>query len=119
MGRMITVTQKGNFKKTDRFLHSLIGLHYSRKMKYYAELGVQALKNATPRDSGETANAWSYEIVEEPGRTAIYWRNSHVVNGANIAEMPVEFSPNPLKKYNPEMCEYLGVAVPEGYEAIG
>lgn len=85
MGRMITVTQKGNFKKTDRFLHSLIGLHYSRKMKYYAELGVRALKNATPRDSGETANAWSYEIVEEPGRTAIYWRNSHVVNGANIA----------------------------------
>ena len=72
MGKMISVTQKGNFKKTDRFLHSLIGLHYSRKMRYYAELGVQALKNATPKDSGETANAWSYEIVEEPGRTAIY-----------------------------------------------
>ncbi len=42
-----------------------------------------------------------------------------LVNGANVAEMPVAFSPNPLKKYNPEMCEYLGIAVPEGYEAIG
>ena len=42
-----------------------------------------------------------------------------LVNGANIAEMPVQFSPNPLKKYNPELCEYLGVAIPEGYEAIG
>jgi len=41
-----------------------------------------------------------------------------LVNGANIAEMPVQFSPNPLKKYNAELCEYLGVAVPEGYEAI-
>ena len=85
MGRIISVTQKGNFRKTDRFLHSLIGVHYARKMRYYAELGVQALKAATPKDSGETANAWSYEIVEEPGRTAVYWRNSHVVNGTNIA----------------------------------
>ena len=85
MGRIISVTQKGNFKKTHRFLHNLIGFHYSRKMKHYAQRGVEALQRATPKDSGETAEAWSYEIVEEPGRTAIYWRNSHVVNGTNIA----------------------------------
>ena len=41
-----------------------------------------------------------------------------LVNGADITTMPVEFSPNPLKKYNAELCEYLGVAIPEGYEAI-
>ena len=85
MGKIISVTQKGNFKKTDRFLSGLIGLHYSRKMRHYAEKGVQALREATPKDSGETAEAWSYEILETPGRTAIYWKNSHVVNGTNIA----------------------------------
>ena len=41
-----------------------------------------------------------------------------LVNGADITTMPVQFSPNPLKKYNAELCEYLGVAIPEGYEAI-
>ncbi|MBQ8506270.1 MAG: ABC transporter substrate-binding protein [Clostridia bacterium] len=41
-----------------------------------------------------------------------------LVNGADITKMPVEFSPNPLKKYNAELCEYLGVSIPEGYEAI-
>lgn len=85
MGRIISVTQKGNFKKTDRFLSGLIGLHYRRKLDHYGKRGVEALKRATPKDSGETAEAWSYEIVEQPGRTAIYWRNSHVVNGTNIA----------------------------------
>lgn len=85
MGKIISVTQKGNFRKTDRFLHGLIGLHFARKLRYYGERGVQALKAATPKDSGDTANAWSYEIVEEPGRTAVYWRNSNVVNGTNIA----------------------------------
>lgn len=85
MGRIISVTQKGNFRKTDRFLSGLIGLHYRRRLHHYGKRGVEALRNATPKDSGETAEAWSYEIVEEPGRTAVYWRNSHVVNGTNIA----------------------------------
>ena len=85
MGKIISVTQKGNFKKTDRFLSKLVGFHYKHKLKIYGEKGVQALREATPKDSGETAEAWSYEIVEEPGRTAVYWRNSHVVNGTNIA----------------------------------
>lgn len=42
-----------------------------------------------------------------------------LVNGADVSAMPVEFSPNPIKMYNPEICEYLGITVPEGYQAIG
>lgn len=85
MGRIISMTQKGNFKKTDRFLHGLIGRHYEKKMERYGAMGVAALKAATPKDSGETSEAWSYEIEYTPGRTAIYWKNSHIVNGTNIA----------------------------------
>lgn len=85
MGKIISVTQKGNFRKTNRFLHGLIGFHYGNKMRRYGERGVEALRAATPKDSGETAESWSYEIVETPGRIALYWRNSHVVNGTNIA----------------------------------
>lgn len=85
MGRIVSVTQKGNFGKTDRFLHGLKEFHYSRKLRHYGEKGVQALSAATPRDTGKTAESWSYEIVEEKGRTAIYWRNSNVVDGVPIA----------------------------------
>lgn len=85
MGRLISVRNTGNFQKTDRFLSGLIGVHYMRKLKKYGEKGVAALREATPKDSGKTAEAWSYEITQEPGRTAIYWKNSHVENGVNIA----------------------------------
>lgn len=85
MGRIISVTQKGNFHKTDRFLHGLIELHYTRKLEKYGQRGVEALRAATPVDTGKTADSWSYEIVEQNGRTAIYWRNSNVVNGVPIA----------------------------------
>ena len=85
MGRLIRVHNTGNFQKTDRFLSGLIGVHYMRKLKKYGEKGVAALREATPKDSGKTAESWSYEITQEPGRTAIYWKNSHVENGVNIA----------------------------------
>ena len=85
MGQIISVTQKGDFKRTDRFLSGLVRRHYMRKMRHYGQKGVDALKAATPKDSGATAEAWRYEIVEEPGRTALYWRNDHLVNGTNIA----------------------------------
>lgn len=85
MGKILSVTQKGNFRRTDRFLSGIVHFHYMRRLHHFGNRGVEALRAATPKDSGETAEAWSYEIVEEPGRTALYWRNSHVVNGTNIA----------------------------------
>ena len=42
-----------------------------------------------------------------------------LVNGANVAEMPIQYAPGFSKVYNAEMCEILGVAIPEGYTAIG
>ena len=85
MGRMVSFRHTGNFQKTNGFLHGLIQRHYAHKLDKYGERGVNALASATPKDSGETAKCWSYEIEEVPGRTAIYWRNSHVEGGVNIA----------------------------------
>ena len=42
-----------------------------------------------------------------------------LVNGADVAAMPIAFSPNPIKVYNAPMCEYLGIAIPEGAQTIG
>jgi hypothetical protein len=85
MPKIVSVTQKGDFKKTDHFLHHIIQLHYRNKLEKYGEKGVKALSQATPRDSGATADSWSYEIVETAGRLSIYWKNSHLNNGVNIA----------------------------------
>ena len=41
-----------------------------------------------------------------------------LVNGADISTMPIEYAPQFVKKYNPEIAESLGVAIPEGYEAM-
>ena len=41
-----------------------------------------------------------------------------LVNGADPAAMPIEYAPQFTPKYNPTMCEALGLTPPDGYEAI-
>ena len=42
-----------------------------------------------------------------------------LLNGADVAEMPIQYAPQFVKKYNPANIEALGLPVPEGYEPIG
>ncbi|MCI7130973.1 MAG: ABC transporter substrate-binding protein [Lachnospiraceae bacterium] len=37
---------------------------------------------------------------------------------SKIEEMPIEYAPNFTKKYNKEICEELGITIPDGYEVI-
>jgi putative ABC transport system substrate-binding protein len=41
-----------------------------------------------------------------------------LVNGADVATLNVACAPNVTKEYNTELCELLGVTVPEDYMAI-
>lgn len=40
-------------------------------------------------------------------------------DGADISTMPIEYYPNPVKKYNAELAEAMNVSIPDDYEAIG
>lgn len=81
---MITFVQKGNFKKTDNLLSGLKNLKIDKLLTKYGEDGVAALSNATPRDTGVTADSWSYEIKKSRGTIHIYWTNSNVNQGIPI-----------------------------------
>ena len=85
MPKVISVRTRGDFKKAEGILHRALQHHYRNKLEYYGELGVRALRDATPVDTGLTADSWSYEIVEEENRLTIWWRNSNVVNGIPVA----------------------------------
>ena len=37
---------------------------------------------------------------------------------SDVSTMPVAYAPNFVQKYNPAICEALGVTPPDGYEAI-
>lgn len=82
---MITVTAKGNFNKTERFLERMKNFVHIGNLDAYGREGVQALKEATPKDTGKTANSWDYHIENQNGRASIVWTNSNVNKGVPIA----------------------------------
>lgn len=85
MPKVVSFTHKGDFQKTEKLFHRIIESRYRHKLRVYGERGVEALAAATPLESGKTADSWSYEIVEKPGETSIFWRNNNVNKGVNIA----------------------------------
>lgn len=55
-----------------------------------------------------------YDLGYATGKMAV-----KILKGeAKIEEMPIEYAPNFEKKYNAEICEELGITIPDGYEAI-
>lgn len=85
MGAIITFKHKGNFNKTKSFFNRIRKASVKSILDKYGREGVAALASATPVSTGVTAASWYYEIVEEEGKSAIYWSNSNIQNGVSIA----------------------------------
>lgn len=81
---MISWSSAGDTRNTDAFLDSMLrDVPYSQ-LEPLAQRGVEALKAATPRDSGATADGWDYEIDNKGAGVAIWWTNSNEINGFNV-----------------------------------
>lgn len=85
MDNIIQVQTRGNTNHVEDFLRKMMrGDPFSRLQRYGAE-GVAALAAATPKDLGETAAAWRYEIKKEGSSYTLSFLNDHVEEGVNIA----------------------------------
>lgn len=82
---MFTITQKGDFRKTEKFLKKMKDGDFYKNLEQYAQIGVEALRESTPIDSGETALSWTYEIKQSKGEVGITWINTNTNKGENIA----------------------------------
>lgn len=80
---MMKMTQKGSFRNAEQFFDNSKDL--SRRLrtafKRYGAEGVEALRSATPKDSGITADSWYYTIEN----WGIGFNNSNVQNGYSVA----------------------------------
>lgn len=81
---MITFAQKGSFNKTEKFLKNAKNIKFDEILKRYGEEGVEALSNATPKDTGLSASSWGYEIKKTKDHVYIYWTNSNINKGIPI-----------------------------------
>jgi len=82
---MISFTAGGNTNNTDSFLNRMIKGDLFSSLEPLAQQGVEALRAATPRETGLTADSWTYEIERKGGGVTIWWSNTNVENGFHVA----------------------------------
>ncbi len=81
----IDVKQHGNFSKTYNFLNRVRQKDFHNVLDMWGREGVAALSSATPRDTGETAESWKYDIIMYHNHSKIIWSNTNVNDGIPIA----------------------------------
>lgn len=81
----VKVFHKGDFRKTEKFLEGARTFNVKGLLKRYGEAGVRALAAATPKDTGELASSWGYEIQTDRTGARVIWTNSKIVDGIPIA----------------------------------
>ena len=82
MPKVVMFRQKGDFRRTSDFLKRANRLNLDAILN---QEGVEALRAATPKDTGTTANSWSYTVHKGTGSITITWSNSNIVDGVPIA----------------------------------
>jgi hypothetical protein len=80
----IIFRQSGDFSNTQRYLKRLREKNYRPILEKYANEGLSLLRSATPKDSGLTADSWSYKIVINRSKFSIQWLNDHKNDGIPI-----------------------------------
>lgn len=85
MPKVVMFRQKGDFRRTSNFLKRANRLNLDVILNQYGQEGVEALRAATPKDTGTTANSWSYVVHKGTGSITITWSNSNIVDGVPIA----------------------------------
>lgn len=83
---MIEIRHRGNFDNIDGFFKLIKHRKIYNKLDHYGELGVKALSENTPIDTGKTAGSWKYKIRMNDKEISITWSNDNLTkDGIPIA----------------------------------
>lgn len=83
---MICFTRKSYVDLAKLYLEDLRkNLSNPAGLDKYGKMGVEALRNATPKDSSRAANSWRYEIIQNGANSKIVWHNDDIEGGYNVA----------------------------------
>lgn len=75
----------GTWQNTESWLKRMSKADIYKTLDKYGKMGVDALSKATPKESGETAGAWSFRTQISGRNAKIEWLNNHINQGVNIA----------------------------------
>ena len=117
MPKVVMFRQKGDFRRTSDFLKRANRLNLDVILNQYGQEGVEALRAATPKDTGTTANSWSYVVHKGTGSITITWSNSNIVDGVPIAVI-LQYGHGPRNGGYVQGTDYINPAMKPIFDKI-
>lgn len=84
---MITMSSSGSFARTEAYLRKLKQFRIATVLQSCGQLGVRALAEATPIESGLAKTSWFFKVTQRGNSATITWYNRDVENGFPVAIM--------------------------------
>lgn len=89
MPQIFSYVSDGDWNRTRKFLEEISKRQWLENiLNQYIEEGCSLLKDATPKDTGETANSWYGEINTTSSSISLEWHNDKM---GNDGKTPVVF----------------------------
>lgn len=84
-GEYIQIRSTGSWSKTEDFLKGWRNRADMRAiLERGGQRGVEALRAATPSETGASAAGWYYEVTAGTGGMSIVWRNNHMAGDVPV-----------------------------------
>jgi len=114
---MLHFTVKGNFNNTENFFRKSKKLTNKLLLIFdkYGREGVEALQRFTPKDTGQTANSWNYEVTTH----GIYWTNSRTISGITPLAILIQYGHGTRGGTYIEGIDYINPALKPIFNRIG
>ena len=115
---MISIRHKGNFRKFESYLKRLRNKIKYMRFDKYGQAGVDALKSATPIDSGLTADSWYYEITQTDTLVVIEFKNSNIENESFPVAIMLQYGHGTKNGGWVQGTDYINPALRPVFESI-
>lgn len=121
MGDIFGIKYRANGYKTEKWLKRNLNIDLNAYARICGQQGVDALANATPRDTGLTANSWRYNIEkdEKNGLLTIVWTNDNVVDEWFNVALMLQYGHATGNGYWVEGIDYINPALKSVFDDIG
>lgn len=114
---MLKIKNRGNWDRTDNFFKKSIKITKFKNIPLFAETCIERLKEATPKDSGITAESWGYEIIQTKNKSLLNIYNTNIQNGVKIVLL-LEFGHATASGSWVEGKQFVGKATQDAYNQI-
>ena len=114
---MIKMKTTGEFGKTISSLEKMKKSNPRGLLERHGAAGVIALASATPKDTGLTADSWSYKITRTRSGYRLSWMNSNYQGGVPVA-LVIQYGHALPSGYFIEGVDYINPALLPIFESL-